>query len=333
MIRLAKIAILIGLIWSGYWYAAGYGLRRGISGWFAERAERGWQAEYAGLTTSGYPLRHVNTLTSPALADPATGAAWQADWLDLDSPAIWPGRQTLRFAPTLQRLSYFDHTLEVVAEDMVAELFLHPGVALELQRLALTAGNWVITDAGGHVMGGQSLTLAMEQAEPAETYRVDLRADSFTPGAGLRRLAHATDTLPAAFATMAVDMDVRFDRVWDRRALEDRRPQPVAVDLRLAALQWGEMKIEAAGRVTVDGQGRPDGTLEIRAENWREMVEMARASGNLPPRAVNTVEKALNMLARLGRNPDALDVQLTLRDGQVALGPIPLGPAPRLFLR
>jgi hypothetical protein len=333
MNRLMKIAIVAGLVWSAYWYAAGYGLRRGIAGWFAAQEARGWQADFADLTTSGYPLRHINTLTSPALADPATGAAWQADWLDLENPAIWPGHQTVRFAPTPQRLSYFDQTVEVLAQGMVAEMFLHPGLALEVQRMALTAGEWLISDDTGQVMGGQTLTLAMDQTAEAQTYGFDIRAEGFTPGPGLRRLAQATDTLPTAFETLALAMTVTFDSPWDRRALEQRRPQPVAIDLDLAAVQWGAMRIEAAGKLTVDAQGRPDGAIELRAENWREMFEMARASGNLPPAAVNAAEKALGLLAGLGRNPDALDVQLNLRDGQIALGPFPLGPAPRLILR
>ncbi len=55
MMRLVKIAIVLGLLWSGYWYAAGYGLRSSISGWFATQQARGWQADYADMSTSGFP--------------------------------------------------------------------------------------------------------------------------------------------------------------------------------------------------------------------------------------------------------------------------------------
>lgn len=333
MIRLLKILVALGLLWSGYWYAAGYGLRTGITRWFAAQEARGWQAEYADLATSGYPLRHINMLTSPALADPANGTAWQADWLMLDSPAVWPGRLTLRFPATPQRLSYFDRTAVIVAQDMAAALHLHPGIALELDRLALTSGPWEIASPDGELLGGGSLTLAMDQtAEPA-SYRYDIDVADFTPGAGLRRLASATESLPASFQTLSVDMTVTFDRPWDRRALEERRPQPVEIDLKLAELHWGGMQVMAAGGVTVDEQGAPTGSITIKAENWREMLVMAQSAWNIPQKAVDTVERGLNLLAGMGGNPNYLDVQLNLRDGWVALGPIPLGPAPRLILR
>lgn len=333
MIRLLKVLVLLGLLWSGYWHAAGYGLRTGIARWFAAQQARGWQAEYADLATSGFPLRHVNMLSSPALADPASGTAWRADWLMLESPAVWPGRQTWRFPPTPQRLSYFDRTAVIVARDMAAALHLRPGIALELDRLALTAGAWEITGPDGDILGGGSLTLAMDQTAGPATYRYDIDVAEFTPGAGLRHLADATDTLPASFETVNIDMGVTFDRPWDRRALEQRRPQPVAIDLRLAALEWGAMRVMAAGKVSVDARGLPTGAITIKAENWREMLAMAQAAWNIPQKAVSTVERGLDLLAGMGGNPNYLDVQLNLRDGWVALGPIPLGPAPRLILR
>lgn len=333
MVRLAKILVVLGLVWSGWWYAAGYGLRTGIASWFSAQADRGWQADYADLATSGFPLEHVNMLTSPALADPDSGTAWQADWLMLESPAIWPGRQTLRFAPTPQRLSHFDRTAVIEAADMVAELRLHPGIALELERLALTAGPWQVATPDGAVLGGAALTLAMQQTEAGDTYRYDITIPEFTPGLGLRRLARATETLPDSFDALSMDLRVRFDRPWDRRALERRRPQPVAVDLRLVDLRWGAMTVQAAGKLTIDAAGQPTGAITVKAENWRQILAMAQAAWNIPQRAIDGAERGLGLLARLGTNPEALDVQLNFAAGFVALGPIPLGPAPRLVLR
>ncbi|MCA0871555.1 DUF2125 domain-containing protein [Seohaeicola saemankumensis] len=333
MMRLVKIAIVLGLLWSGYWFAAGYGLRSSIAGWFATQQARGWQADYADMSTSGFPLHHVTTLTSPALADPRTGAAWQADWLHLQSPAIWPGQQTLMFADTPQRLSYFDQTAVIEAQDMVAALRLHPGVALELDSMALTSGPWTIIDENGAVARADSLTASMVQTTGPETYDFLVDAQEFSPGTSLRRLLRGAPSLPAAFETLKLDMSVTFDRSWDRSALEDRRPQPHAITLRLADLHWGALRLLAAGQVTVDETGMPTGEVTLKADNWREMLAMAQAAGAIPPQAASPAERVLNMLAGVGGNPNALDVTLGFRNGYVTLGPLPLGPAPRLILR
>lgn len=333
MLRLIRVVIVLGLLWSAYWYIAGFGLRSGIEGWFATQSARGWQADYASIETSGYPMRHRTMLTSPALADPATGTAWQADWLELDSPAVWPGRQTLRFAPTPQRLSYFDRTLVIEAEDMQADLHLHPGIALALDRLALTAAPWSISGPAGPVANAQDLTLSMVQAEQPETYQITIEAADFTPGEEIRRVLASSTVLPRSFDALTLETTVQFDKQWDRSALEDKRPQPVAIDLKLAELHWGELRLFAAGKLDVDAQGIPTGEIALKAENWREMLAMAEAAGAIPPQAIDPAERVLNMLASLGGNPSTLDVQLNFRDGFVALGPLPIGPAPRLILR
>ncbi|MEX0349043.1 MAG: DUF2125 domain-containing protein [Paracoccaceae bacterium] len=333
MRRLLKLAILVAVLWSGYWFAAAYGLRSSVSGWFAAQEARGWQADYAAISTAGYPLRHRTTLTSPALADPHTGAAWQADMIALESPAIWPGKQNLRFADTPQRLSYFDQTAIVTAQDMSADLHLHPGIRLELQRMALTAGPWTIDTADGTALQADSLSLSMVQESQPETYAFGVTAEGFAPGDALRRLLRSDTALPRSFDALELDMAVRFDKPWDRSALEERRPQPVTVDLRLAEMRWGALRLFATGDLEVDAQGIPTGEVALKAENWREMLAMAQAAGAIPEQAVEPVSRVLGMLAGLGGNRNSLDVQLNFRDGFVALGPIPLGPAPRLILR
>lgn len=332
MNRLVRVFIVAALAWTGYWFIAGYGLRSAIAGWFDQRQQQGWQAEFSRIGTTGYPMRHVTRLDSPVLADPVNGTAWRADWIHLDSPAVWPGRQTLRFADTPQRLSHFDQTAVLTARDMQAELHLQPGVALVLERMALTSAPWSITQNGDLTAAAQNLNLIMAQAETPETYAILIEAQEFTPGEGLRSLMETESSLPQAFDALELDMTVEFDKPWDRTALEERRPQPVTIDLALAEAQWGALRLFATGELEVDQQGVPTGEIALKAENWQDMVAMANAAGVLPDQAMDPVNRVLNLLAGLGGNPNALDVQLNFRDGFVALGPIPLGPAPRLIL-
>jgi len=333
VIRLLKIITVAAVVWSLYWVVAGFGIRSGIEGWFSAQSDRGWQAEYSDISAGGYPLQHITRIDNPVLADPASGLAWSAAWLTLESPGIWPGRQTLRFAPDPQRLSYFDQTSVISAKDLEARLDLAPGVALELRELALEGGLWRIQNQGSDLIGADTLLLGMVQTEQAETYRIDLLADSFRPGRALRRLMGAAPDIPDQFGTLAVELDVRFDRVWDRQALEDRRPQPRQISVRQAEAHWGPMRLRAAGDLEVDAHGIPSGALNLRAENWRQMLHMAQLSGALPAGAANAAEQVLGMLAGLGGNQEDLDIQINFRDGFVALGPLPLGPAPRLVLR
>ncbi|MEM7319561.1 MAG: DUF2125 domain-containing protein, partial [Pseudomonadota bacterium] len=160
-----------------------------------------------------------------------------------------------------------------------------------------------------------------------------VKASAFAPGETLRAVMGSAPSLPPEFEALELDVTVHFDRPWDRNALEERRPQPRVIDLSSAQVTWGALHLLAAGKLSLDPDGIPNGKIAIKAENWREMLAMAQAAGAVPQQAIDPAERVLGLLAGLGGNPNSLDVQLNFRDGLIALGPLPLGPAPRIFLR
>jgi len=333
VIGLLKGALGLVLVWSLYWAGAGWWVQHSVTNWFSQQADRGWYADYADVTLGGYPTRHITTLQSPALADPATGTAWQAQSLVIDNRAIWPGHVTVRFADAPQRLSYFEQTLIFDTEDMAADLRLHPGLGLELDELSLTSGPWSVTEEDAPLGQADTLVLSKTQLDTPEVYAVTARAEAFRPGDRLRRVAEVTQTLPETFETLELEATITWDKPWDRSALEIARPQPRHVKLRLAEAKWGALALLAAAEFTVDAAGIPEGTITIKAENWREMLAIATEAGVLPEQAAGPAERTLSFLEGLGGNPNALDLRLNLRGGAIALGPVPLGPAPRLILR
>ncbi|MCE8008491.1 DUF2125 domain-containing protein [Aestuariivita sp.] len=334
MLRLLKAVLIGALVWSIYWAGAGWMMQSGVARWFAAQEARGWQADYADLSLGGFPARHVTRITAPALADPATGAAWRAEALEIDSRAIWPGHVTVGLGDAPQLWSYFDETWRVTTSGLTADLRLTPGLALTVEDLSLRSGAWSVVAEDGVLARAETLVLSKtQQSDGPATYRMIARAEAFAPGARLREIARSSRTLPEAFETLEIDATVTYDNPWDRSALEIARPQPKRVDLRLAEAEWGALRLAAAGDFVVDDQGIPEGTITIKAENWREMLDMAEAAGVLPPEARRPAERTLALFEGLSGNPNALDLQLNLRGGFVALGPIPLGPAPRLILR
>ena len=71
----------------------------------------------------------------------------------------------------------------------------------------------------------------------------------------------------------------------------------------------------------------------MRAENWRQIVGAGgecRPAARQADRAI--VETGLTFLAGMSGGADRLEAPLTFADGQMAFGPIPLGPAPRFYI-
>ena len=320
------------MVWSGWWYAASSGLRSGINGWFDARAAEGWQAEVQEVTGGGFPLTLQAGLRDVALADPQAGLAIRTRVLDISAPTYWPGDVTVALdsEPILLATPFGRSTLTM--ENGVMALNLHPGTALELDGLGWTAGAWQVDDADGILAQARDLTLTMAQNTGA-SYALTAVANGVAPGSAARRDLRLPDSFPNAFDSLQMRADITLDVPWDRRALDQRRPQPRVIDLHLAEAIWGDLQFNLSADLTVDGQGVPAGTVAIQAENWRTMLDLAQNVGALPMQFRSQVETVFQALARASGNEDTLDVELPLRAGAIRLGFIPLAPAPRLILR
>ncbi|XDA99330.1 DUF2125 domain-containing protein [Sulfitobacter sp. LCG007] len=330
---LVKFAVLAMLAWCGWWWFAATSLERGVQDWFETRRAEGWQADHAGLTRSGFPDRLRLRIENPALADPDTGVAVEMGDLVIEAKAWWPGNVTVQL-PGSPILLASPQGRSMLALPGQAALRTHPGPSLELEHMSLTSGPWSLETEEGSLLSAEDLTLEMQQSgNSAETYALTLEARGFRPGEVARDRFFVPGDWPVAFERFAVQADVVFDRPWDRGALDQSRPQPRHIALKLAEAAWGDLRLKAAADLDVDPTGVPEGELTLQARNWREILTLAEAAGALDPDFRPQIETVLETLARLGGDPDNFDVTLDFEGGGMSMGFLPLGPAPLIYLR
>ncbi len=327
---LFRLIVLAALGWSGYWLFGYMALSSALPDWFEDRRAEGWVAEYDDLSVSGFPSRLDSTFENLTLADPQTGVAWDAPFFNMHALTYRP-HHVIAVWPVSQTLAIPGEKLTVTTGDMRASLVLDPGTDLTLNRTNVAIESLGISSSADWQMAASAVNLAMHRDESdASTYRLAFKADALTPPAGFA-LPDGID-LPRNFSSFRADLTASFDRPWDRTAIEQSRPQPTAVDLTLAEIIWGDLQLHAAGQVTIDKTGYPTGEVTIRAVNWRDILNVARHSGQIPASVIDTVEQALGFIAQLSGNANELDIPLTFANGATKLGPLPIGPAPRIFL-
>ncbi len=328
------LIVVAALAWSVYWAVGSAGATKAFEAWFEGRRADGWVAEYSDLTTRGFPNRFDSTFTEISLADPDTGLAWEAPFFQVFALSYKPNH-IIAVWPDHQLIATPEVKYDVTSTDMRASLVTRPAPGLPLERLTLTAeGLEVQPDITVQPTTADSLTLATERATAADSsYRFGLTADGFSPALDWRVKVDPGDTLPDSLEALSLDMTVDFDKPWDLSAIEDARPQPRRLDLKLAEARWGRLELQAAGEVTVDSAGIPTGEITVKARNWRDILRLATDSGALPQAFAGTLEDGLALVSQMAGNPKTLDIPLGLRDGRVFLGPVPLGPAPVLRLR
>lgn len=331
---LLNLILLAAAAWSGYWFIGSRSSKTAFETWFESRRAEGWAADYSALTVQGFPNRFDATFNDLSLADPGTGLAWEAPFFQMLALsyqpnhviAVWPQQQLVATPLGKYRLS---------SNDMRASLKLKPEPQLALERTTLTAEELVVVPTERpEPVSIRALSLAAERLEDSETsYRLGLSADGLRPSAPWLRLVDPSATLPETLEAVTADLTVRFDKPWNRSAIEIARPQPRHIKVSLAQARWGQLDLQMAGEVDVDESGQPRGQITVKAQNWREILQLAVASGALPESLESTVEEALSLVAGLSGNPNTLDLPLDFRNGRMLLGPVPLGPAPVLTIR
>lgn len=333
MRRLTSIIIVVFLAWSGWWYAASTAHKKAWSLWLDDRARAGWVAEHAGLAVRGYPNRLDTTLTDLQLADPVSGWAWSAPFFQVLSLsykpnhviAVWPGSQKVS-APT--------GTADITAETMRGSLVFVPSTDLTLDRMQLEIADLAIAGPGWNTAlksANFATRRAAEGTAPGDNaHDIGLDIRDLDLPIDLKSILDPRGILPQVFQTAQLDITIAYDAPWDRHAIETTKPQPTAISVKDLTLNWGDLELKARGILNIDADGYPAGDLNLKARNWREIINLFVSAGVLPADVAESLKSGLGLLANLSGDPRSIDIPLRYANQFTFLGPIPLGPAPRL---
>ena len=332
--RKLLVVVLVGaLAWGGYWFIGQRAVESGLASWIEQRRDEGWAADYLALNTRGFPSRFDTTITDLQLADPETGLAWTAPYFQIlalsyrpnQIIAVWPDEQII--ATPLQRTT-------VTSDRMRASVNLHPGPSLALDRSVFELGNVRLVSTDGWSTGIDKGSLATRPTVgKSNSHDIAFDATGVRPSRDLLNLLNLIGTLPDVFERLHIETTVAFDAPWDRHAIEERRPKITKFSLNKLDAKWGQMDLQAAGELDVDATGIPTGRITLRAENWRDMLQIAVTSGMIPKNLEPTIARAMQLLAEMSGNPKTLDAPLSFQNGLMSFGPIPIGFAPRLVIR
>ncbi len=109
------------------------------------------------------------------------------------------------------------------------------------------------------------------------------------------------------------------------------RDQGGKLTVLLTALDWGKVAASGTTTLSLDANLQPTGTATLRLSGFSEALDALTAVGALHARTASTAKAILSLMARPQENgPPVVEAPLTLRDGTVQLGRIPLTRMPEL---
>lgn len=331
---LAAVLAIIPVAWAAWWWIAAGAQEQAIRDWLAAQRARGWQAEAAEITVSGFPNRLDASLEEPAFANVEDGWSWRGAFLHVLQVIYDPTFMVVVFPPEAE-VALPGARARLTADRMRASLRAADTRTMSLERISAEVELAGLAAEAGWTASVERVSahlLAAPDAGPENAYRIRLDALRLRPPGFLLRLADAAGALSPVVDSVVIDGRAAFAAPLDRAAFEVALPPLEALSVSQARAVWGELDFAMKGSVSADEDGYADGSFDVSARNWRKMIAALVAAGAMPAALGDTLEQGLGFVARLGGDPDTLDVALTFSGGFTRIGPVPIGPAPRLRL-
>ncbi|MGB3409370.1 MAG: DUF2125 domain-containing protein [Jannaschia sp.] len=313
MMRILTILTLVAALgWGGWWFVGARTIRTTVEASIASARDEGWRVDLADLTVTGFPNRFDTRISR----------------LDLDTP----DRQWGLVAPFLQvfALSYRpNRIIAIPASDLSVRTPSGP-VAVTYADLRASATVSLV--------GGADLTRATVVTEALDARGRDWTV-TLASGQVAMRSGPAPDSydLAATFDDLALETDRLDPRLPERIDAFDldatvtldgpvaEGGQFLAANLRRLEGAWDGIRLGVGGVMEVAPSGFLTGDLVLSVEGWRDLLALAETF-DVPPAQLALLSGGFGELEQDGR----VDVPLTLRDGAIYFGAIPLAPLPRL---
>jgi hypothetical protein len=316
---------ILAVLWSGYWYAGSTVVQNGAQKWFADQNAAGMVAANSGLSVAGFPNRIDLTVTDMDFGDPVTGTRWRTPLVQVFA-MTWKPWHIIAVLGDAQTLDLPGQSLAITTEDARASVVFRPNTDLGLSRISVSTTMLSLTSSRGWNTGADVVEFHTRLNPTANNaHDMALDATNLRPDAALM----VGSTLPAAISQIRMNVTLGFSAPLDRHA-GAAKPHVTSFAINRASMIWGDLTLDAQGTVATDANGLADGRIDIKITGWRKVIPVAVAAGLITPQFAPTLTGMLNAMATDAGDPETLRVPLVYANGRGTLGPLPLGPAPRL---
>lgn len=322
------LLFLAMIVWSGFWFWTRMQTGERMDAAAEALRSAGYEVSWGTRSIGGYPFRLNVTLTDAVIREPS---GWALATPRLESEAYMHGLGRWIFA-TPDGLTFTrpqSGAVQVTGRLIRASL---GDVSRKPPRFDFEGADLTFTPSPG----AQPFALAR-----AEKVAFHLRPGPDDQGAMFLEVTKGEAQMSGLFARIAQDgdIDIKWDTLLTEMSAFEGDDWPSAVrswsraggmaQVREAGLTAGEAVIGVnRGQLFVGPDGRLRGTLDVTLRQAPEALEALGAGGVLPPETADTA--AAVTAARQGAD-NVAQAAITFQAGQTTLGPVAIGPAPRVY--
>lgn len=338
MRRFSRFALfglaLIAVAYAGYWFYAASLVRSGIEDWIMAERQRGATVQTGEIQITGFPFA-IEATSRDIVITRSDGLTWEANGLTASSlPWSW---EKIDFTLTGgQRLvAPGQPMITGTAQGGEGEAWISPegriiGFNVALDEVVLSAPQTAgtITLAGVDI-GFHKVPSREEEGQLDLIMSLDAR-EAVLPQTPLSTLGNRVDS-----AGLGIRVTAPVPEAARAPMLEVWRDAGGEIVVDRLSLDWGPLALDAEGRLVLNEELQPEGVLNARIAGFVALIDGLAAEGVLEDRAASFAKAGLTLLAGPAGEDGIvrLAAPIVIENGHASLGPVPLGPVPRIDWR
>lgn len=327
------ILVLLAVAYSVFWFVLAGRSEDWIAAWAAAEPDKDWHGTFQKTSVSGFPFAMHVRIEDPEIVWHGDGqeATWDGAWLVAHFRPWEPDRVQLDL-PEEQNVyvNAGDHQRLILIQS--AEAVGQVEIAgSRAQRVTLEMLDVVTTVEQNQapVTAGRLLVEA-EQVDGGAAHDLFVQVDD------LGFVAHMPPPFNGEVPFAAVSLRLNGDLpsggpVRDRLALW--RDQGGVLDIVSLKLDWPPLDIEADGAVALDQGFRPVGAFTADIVGYNDVINALVDLGSVSRNQASLASTVLDVMAE--RDPETgerrLSVPITVQNGTLFVGPVPLMPLPPIL--
>lgn len=293
--------IAVAVLWGGYWFWGAARVQGQTQAWMTEQGVSG------EISVVGFPNRFDLTITNPDLQ--RDDIAYSAPFFQVFAMTWKPWHFIAAFAPT-QKITVLDRQLTLSSPHLLASLLMSPMGSF--RELRLDGSKFGVAATNAWRIDAAHVTAALDATGDPLSPRVGGRLTDFTTPV---RVDGLNDLIELAALDANLNLRSPLDAAQTGQAI-------LSIDVREARLNWGKFSLTATGSFAPDAQSLVSGEVTVTLKGADHLPQILVALGLITADQTVNLSKGLAVMGTRGQ------MTLTLSNGTIWNGPIPLGAAP-----
>lgn len=332
----AVIAVFTGYVY--YWNSLSDGLLAAAEQWIEDRRNEGFDIAHEGIEVRGFPYRLALEIDRLRISRPDSPLQWRiaTDWLTIHwqpwnlahAVAVFEGEQRISFLQGGKRRNVTVSAKSARASAKVTDQTGFSNGALDLQIGTLKSDD-------GREYAFKRIQFHLRANHGEDEQRPDGTADAALMMDDVTLPLNETIWRPAQRieqARIALRLEPPLPRALDPGALSFWRDQGGVIAITGIDAKWGALAVTGDGSLTLDDRNRPLASLSLKMRGVDVLAaDLRRQTGKDLRRIGELLAPLSGLLAREDELGSFIKAPVTIQDGVLSVGPLPILAVPPLF--